>query len=254
MVMMENFSLTGKTAVVTGGNGGLGLMIALGLKEAGARVIGAGRNPEKNAAAARQLDGCVQLDVTDAADVDSLFESVGPAEILVNAAGFALVGQSANVAPEEFRSVLEVHVTGSFLCARAAARRMHGGGKIINIGSMYSQFGSPVAGSYAAAKAGILGLTRSLAVEFASRNIQVNAILPGWFETDSTRPLFATPLGERILALTPAGRYGQGREVAAAAVFLASDAASFITGAALPVDGGYSITGGLTAQDWAPFL
>ncbi|HNY39328.1 MAG TPA: SDR family oxidoreductase [Bryobacteraceae bacterium] len=252
--MLEQFSLNGKTALVTGGNGGLGLMIALGLKEAGARVIGAGRNPAKNAAAAGQLDGCVSLDVTNEADVDSLFESLGPIDILVNAAGFAVVGQSTKVEASAFRGVLDVHVTGSFLCARAAARRMPKGGKIINIGSMYSQFGSPVAGSYAAAKAGILGLTRSLAVELASCNIQVNALLPGWFETDSTRPLFATPLGGRILELTPAGRYGQGREVAAAAVFLASDAASFITGAALPVDGGYSITGGLTANDWAPFL
>jgi len=252
--VLEQFSLNGKTALVTGGNGGLGLMIALGLREAGARVIGAGRNPEKNRTAAAQLDGCVGLDVTNAADVDSLFESLGPVEILVNAAGFAVVGQSASVRPDAFRSVLDVHITGSFLCARAAARRMPEGGKIINIGSMYSQFGSPVAGSYAAAKAGLLGLTRSLAVELAPRNIQVNAILPGWFETDSTRPLFATPLGQRILDLTPAGRYGQGREAAAAAVFLASDAASFITGAALPVDGGYSVTGGLTAEDWAPLL
>jgi 2-deoxy-D-gluconate 3-dehydrogenase len=252
--VLEQFSLKGKTALVTGGNGGLGLMIALGLKEAGARVIGAGRNPAKNAAAAGQLDGCVAVDVTSAADVDALFEALGPIEILVNAAGFAVVGQTTKVDPDAFRGVLDVHITGSFLCARAAARQMPGGGKIVNVGSMYSLFGSPVAGSYAAAKAGLLGLTRSLAVEFAARNIQVNAILPGWFETDSTRPLFATPIGARILELTPAGRYGQGREVAAAAVFLSSDAASFITGVALPVDGGYSITGGLTASDWAPLL
>lgn len=252
--MTELFSLAGKTAFVTGGNGGLGLMIALGLKQAGARVIGAGRNPAKNAGAAAQLDACVALDVTRESSVDEAFDSAGPVDILVNAAGIVVVGTAMEVGKAAFNSVLDAHVTGSYLCARAAAKGMTGGGKIINIGSMYSLFGSPVAGSYATAKAAILGLTRSLAVDFAPRNIQVNAILPGWFATDSTREILAAPLGEKIRSLTPAGRWGEGREVAAVAVFLASQASNYVTGAAVPVDGGYSITGGLTAADWEPLL
>lgn len=248
------FSLNGKTAFVTGGNGGLGLMIALGLKEAGARVIGAGRSPAKNALAETQLDGCIALDVTDEGSVDRAFASVGPVDILVNAAGIVVVGEAMEVGREAFNSVLDTHVTGSYLCARAAARGMEHGGKIINIGSMYSLFGSPLAGSYATAKAAVLGLTRSLAVDFAPRRIQVNAILPGWFATDSTKGILAIPLGEKIRALTPAGRWGEGGDVAAAAIFLASKASDYITGAAIPVDGGYSITGGLTPADWAPLL
>ncbi len=252
--MTELFSLNGKTAFVTGGNGGLGLMIALGLKTAGARVIGAGRNPAKNAVAAKLLDACVALDVTDESSVDEAFSSLGPVDILVNAAGIVVVGPAMEVGRAAFNSVLDAHVTGSYLCARAAAGSMASGGKIVNIGSMYSLFGSPVAGSYATAKAAVLGLTRSLAVDFAPRNIQVNAILPGWFATDSTKGILAIPLGEKIRSLTPAGRWGEGRDVAAVAVFLASAASDFVTGAAIPVDGGYSITGGLTYGDWEPLL
>jgi 2-dehydro-3-deoxy-D-gluconate 5-dehydrogenase len=248
------FSLSGKTALVTGGNGGLGLMIAQGLKAAGARVVGAGRNPGKNAAAAGLLDACVALDVTDDASVDEVFSTVGPVDILVNAAGIVVVGTAAETGAGDFNTVIDTHVTGSYRCARAAARGMEAGGKIINIGSMYSLFGSPVAGSYATAKTAILGLTRSLAVDFAPLNIQVNAILPGWFATDSTKEILSCPLGERIRSLTPAGRWGEGKDVAAVAVFLASAASDFVTGAAIPVDGGYSITGGLTAADWAPLL
>lgn len=248
------FSLDGKTAVVTGGNGGLGLMIANGLKEAGAKVVGAGRNAEKNAVAAAVLDGCIELDVMDEEAVDAAFAALGRVDVLVNAAGFVVVGPAAAIGAAEFNSVLDVHVTGSYRCARAAARGMDRGGKIINIGSMYSLFGSPVAGSYATAKAAVLGLTRSLAVDFAPRGIQVNAILPGWFETDSTKEILANPIGEKIRALTPARRWGTGQDVAAVAVFLASAASDYVTGAAIAVDGGFSITGGLTADDWAPLL
>jgi 2-dehydro-3-deoxy-D-gluconate 5-dehydrogenase len=247
------FSLDGRTALVTGGNGGLGLMIALGLREAGARVIGAGRNPAKNEEAGKCLDGCVALDVLDEAAIARVMDGVKP-DIVVNAAGIVVVGASSEVDAAAYNSVVQTHLTGSYLCARHAARNMNGGGKIINIGSMYSQFGSAVAGSYAAAKAGLLGLTRSLAVEFAARNIQVNVILPGWFRTESTAGFVDTALGERIRTLTPAHRWGQARDIADVAVFLASPASDFVTGTAIPVDGGYSITGGLTLQDWAPLL
>jgi 2-deoxy-D-gluconate 3-dehydrogenase len=252
--MTDLFSLSGKTALVTGGNGGLGLMIARGLKAAGARVIGAGRNPQKNAAAAQFLDGCVTMDVTVDDSVEAAFAAVGPLDILVNAAGVVVVGAAAQVGAEAFNTVVDTHVTGSYRCARAAARSMVNGGKIINIGSMYSLFGSPIAGSYATAKAAVLGLTRSLAVDFAPRGIQVNAILPGWFSTDSTAGILASPLGGKIRSLTPAGRWGEAPDIAAVAVFLASPASNFVTGAAIPLDGGFSITGGITGDDWAPLL
>lgn len=251
--MSSRFSLDGRTAMVTGGNGGLGLMIALGLRAAGARVTGAGRNPAKNEEARKCLDGCVALDVLDEAAVERVMDEVKP-DIVVNAAGIVVVGASSEVDAGAYNSVIHTHLTGSYLCARHAARNMNGGGKIINIGSMYSLFGSAVAGSYAAAKAGMLGLTRSLAMELAARNIQVNVILPGWFRTESTAGFVDTALGEKIRTLTPARRWGQARDIADVVVFLASPASDFVTGAVIPVDGGYSITGGLTTEDWAPLL
>ena len=247
------FSLRGRTALVTGGNGGLGLMIALGLREAGARTVGAGRNPAKNTEARKCLDDCVALDVLDEDAIACVMRDVRP-DILVNAAGIVVVGTSAGVDGAAYNSVIHTHLTGAYLCARHAARHMERGGKIINIGSMYSLFGSPVAGSYAAAKAGMLGLTRSLAAELAPRHIQVNAILPGWYRTDSTAGFVDSSLGEKIRRLTPAGRWGEGRDVADVGVFLAAPASDFVTGAAIPADGGYSITGGLMAEDWAPLL
>lgn len=251
--MSGRFSLDGRTALVTGGNGGLGLMIAVGLREAGARVIGAGRNPAKNEEARKCLDGCVALDVLDEAAIARVMDEVKP-DIVVNAAGIVVVGTSSEVDAAAYNSVIHTHLTGSYLCARHAARNMSGGGKVINIGSMYSLFGSAIAGGYAAAKAGMLGLTRSLAVELAARNIQVNVILPGWFRTESTSGFVDTALGEKIRTLTPARRWGEARDIADVAVFLASPASDFVTGAVIPADGGYSITGGLTTEDWAPLL
>lgn len=259
--MTELFSLHGRTVFVTGGNGGLGLMIAQGLRAAGAKVAGAGRNPEKNARAAALLDAVYALDVTSQASVDAAFAGAlrdfGHIDILVNCAGIVEVGSALDVDKHRFDAVIETHVSGSYVCAQAAARAMvarGAGGKIVNIGSMYSLFGSPVAGSYATAKTAIVGLTRALAVDFAAHNIQVNAILPGWYATDSTKAILASPLGEKIRNLTPARRWGNAPDIAAAALFLASPASDFVTGVALPVDGGFSITAGLTAGDWAPLM
>lgn len=146
---------------------------------------------------------------------------------------------------EEWNAVIETHLTGSFLCAKYAAQSMvarGGGGKIINIGSMYSLFGPPRFPDYASAKTGIVGLTRALAVELGRQRIQVNAILPGWYETDLTRGLPAKPFGDEVRRRTPAGRWGNPDDLVGTAVFLASAASDFVTGACIPVDGGYSVS------------
>ncbi len=145
---------------------------------------------------------------------------------------------------EQWHAVIDTHLTGSFLCAKHAAQAMvhrGEGGKIINVGSMYSLYGPPGSVAYASAKTGVLGLTRALAVELAAHAIQVNAILPGWYETDLTRGGPGSEWGERIRAKTPAGRWGHPDKLAGATVFLASCASDFVTGVALPVEGGYAI-------------
>lgn len=245
------FSLAGRVALVTGGNGGIGRAIALGLREAGARVAVTGRNPEKNAAVAAELGDpalVFPLDVRGEAAVARVVEAVaqrlGRLDILVNNAGVAHPASALKLSRENWQAVIDTHLTGSFLCAKHAAAVMAArgeGGKIINIGSMYSLFGPPNLVSYASAKAGILGLTRALAVELARHRIQVNALLPGWHVTDMTRQLPGSRLGEEIRRRTPAGRWGTPEDVVGAAIFLASPASDFVTGVCLPVDGGYSV-------------
>ena len=171
-------------------------------------------------------------------------ERLGRLDILVNNAGHTHRVPLLDYPREAWNAVIETHLTGAFHCSKHAARAMiarGGGGKLINIGSMYSIFGPPNVVAYAAAKTGLLGLTRALAVELAAHNIQVNAILPGWYETDLTRPLLSTPAGQDIRRKTPAGRFGDPEELVGATVFLASSASDFVTGVALPVDGGYSV-------------
>ncbi len=252
------FSLEGRTALVTGGNGGLGRAIALGLCAAGAQVAVTGRNLQKNEAMGRELGdpGLVfPLNVEDEVMVQAVVaeatQRLGHLDILVNNAGIYRGGPVVNLAKKTWDEVLGAHLTGSFLCAKHAARAMIAngqGGKIINIGSMYSVFGSNAV-DYVAAKTGALGLTRALAIELAANCIQVNAILPGWFETDMTRGLPDLPRGEEIRQHTPAGRWGEPEDLVGVAVFLASSASDFITGAAIPVDGGYSINERLLASN-----
>ncbi len=249
--MSRLFSLAGKIAWVTGGNGGLGRSIALGFQEAGATVIATGRNPDKNAAMAGELQApgrVLSLDVRDEDAVENAVQGIvaahGRVDILVNNAGIARRGHVFDSPTRNWTDLLETHLTGSFLCARAAAKRMAAsgeGGKIINIGSMYSVYGPPNAAGYAAAKTGMVGLTRALAVEWAEYGIQVNAILPGWHVTDLNRALLETRIGEDIRKKTPARRLGVTDDLRGAAVFLASAAADFVTGQCLAVDGGYSI-------------
>jgi 2-deoxy-D-gluconate 3-dehydrogenase len=248
--MSNLFSLAGRTALITGGNGGIGRALALGLREAGARVAVTGRDSAKNQAVAAELgaEAVFDLDVRDEAAVQVTLAGViahlGRLDILINNAGMARIGTVLDQPLEDWNFVLNTILTGSFLCAKYAAPVMAKqgmGGKIINIGSMYSLYGPPNVTSYAAAKAGILGLTRALAVELAPHNIQVNAILPGWYPTGGTAQIKDAPLGEYVRRKTPAARWGKPEDLVGAAVFLSSTASDFVTGTAIPVDGGYSI-------------
>ena len=249
------FDLTGKVAIVTGGNGGIGLGMARGLAQAGARVVIAARNAEKSNAAVQALTGlgcdalAIEVDVCAEASVEALMllaaERCGRIDILVNNAGINVRKPAHELMLDEWRQVLDTNLTSAFLCSRAAHPhlRQAGGGKVINIGSMLSIFGASFAPAYGASKGGVVQLTKSLAAAWAADNIQVNAVLPGWIDTDLTRDARqqVAGLNERILARTPAGRWGRSDDLAGVAVFLASAASDFITGAAIPVDGGYSV-------------
>ena len=248
------FDLTGRVAVVTGGNGGIGRGIALGLAEAGAAVAVWGRNDEKNQRVLSELKAigirsmAVMVDMTNRAGLEPAVNKVeselGSVNILVNNAGIAsLSGGVVNEKPEDWDRVIETQLNSVFLLSKLAAQSMirQKSGKIINIASMYSFFGSGLVPSYSAAKGAIVQLTKSMAIELAPHNIQANAIAPGWIETDMTAPVRTTPMNDEILARTPAGRWGQPEEVAGAAVYLASRASDFVTGDTIRVDGGYAI-------------
>jgi len=251
------FDLTGKTALVTGGNGGIGLGMALGLARAGARVVVAARNAQKSAAAVGQLKAlgsdsfAIEADVGDEASVQRMVDEAaarcGRLDILVNNAGTTVRKPADQLALDEWNHVLQVNLTSAFLCSRAAHPHLQraGGGKIINIGSMMSIFGAAYAPAYAASKAGVVQFTRSTALSWAPDNIQVNAILPGWFETELTdgARTHVPGLYERVTARTAAGRWGRPADLAGIAVFLASPASDYLTGTAIPVDGGFSISG-----------
>jgi 2-dehydro-3-deoxy-D-gluconate 5-dehydrogenase len=249
--MTADFDLTAKVAIVTGGNGGIGLGIAQGLADAGAAIVIAARNAEKNARAvavlqqsgAKVLSVCT--DVRDEASVQAMVQSAeqafGHVDILVNNAGVNIRKAPQDYSLREWQQVLDTNLTGVFLCSRAVYPCMvkAGGGKIINIGSMTSIFGSNVSPAYAATKGGVVQFTKSLAIFWAKDHIQVNAILPGWIHTDLT----ASASFERyqfIRSRIPHGRWGEPDELAGAAVFLASRASDYVTGIVLPVDGGYT--------------
>jgi 2-deoxy-D-gluconate 3-dehydrogenase len=251
---MKLFDLKGKTALVTGGNGGIGLGMARGLVEAGATVAISGRDAAKNAAAAKALSGevlTIQADVREEsackAMVDEAARKLGRLDILVNNAGINIRKAPQDYALEEWRDVLDTNLTSAFVAAQAAYPHMKraGGGKIVNIGSMMSLFGAAFVAPYGASKGGIVQLTRALACAWARDNIQVNAVLPGWIDTALTRRAREDVKGlhERVLSRTPAGRWGEPQDLAGIAVFLCSAASDFVTGTAIPVDGGYSSSG-----------
>ena len=252
---MDLFDLTGKVALVTGGNGGIGLGMAHGLAQAGAAVAIAARNRTKADTALAQLRATgakatfLELDVLDEAScrgaVGKTVAEFGRLDILVNNSGTTVRKPPEALTAEEWRLVIETNLTGAFFCTQAAYPEMvrAGGGKVINIGSMMSIFGAPYAAPYAASKGGIVQMTRALATAWAKDNIQVNAVLPGWIDTDLTRGAREQVPGlhERVLARSPSGRWGKPDDFVGIAVFLAAPASDFVTGTAIPVDGGYSV-------------
>ncbi|MGV7215843.1 SDR family NAD(P)-dependent oxidoreductase [Bradyrhizobium sp. UFLA05-112] len=251
----SRFDLHGKVAIVTGGNGGIGLGMARGLADAGADIAVVGRNEAKSKAAVEDLRQrgikaiVVATDVTDKAAVEAMVAHVakefGRIDILVNNAGMSIRKPPQDLELEEWSKVIDTNLTSAFVCSKAAypALKASGRGKVINIGSMMSIFGASFAPAYAASKGGIVQFTRACANAWAGDNIQVNAILPGWIDTDLTRGAReqVNGLHERVLARTPAGRWGHIDDFAGIAVFLASSASDFVTGAAIPVDGGFSV-------------
>ncbi|MGH7934860.1 MAG: SDR family NAD(P)-dependent oxidoreductase [Candidatus Binataceae bacterium] len=246
------FDLSGCVAAVTGGNGGIGRGIALGLANAGAAVAVLARNEDKNRAVLAELRArgramALRLDVTARAELkpalDEVERTLGPLDILVNNAGIAIAGGALKVEAEAWDRVIETNLNSCFLLSKYAAQSMAARkrGKIINIASEYSRFGNQIAPSYAASKGALIQLTRSLAIELAPHNVQVNAMVPGWIESDMTAPIKSRPFYQEILMRTPAGRLGTPEECAGAAIFLASHASDFVTGATIFVDGGYAI-------------
>ena len=254
MAIQNPFDLTGKVAVVTGGNGGLGLGIAMGLASAGANIIIAARSVEKTAQALEDIRALgveahgITVDVTKEPAVQRMvtdtIDHMGCLDILVNNSGIAVRAQPQNLTAAQWDSVMDVNLRAAFIASKEAYPHLlkNGGGKIINIGSMYSLFGSDWGSPYAASKGGIVQLTKSLAVAWAKDNIQVNAILPGWFVTDLTRGIEEgdPERHDNVSRRIPTGRWGDPSELGGAAVFLASQASNYVTGSTLSVDGGYS--------------
>ena len=251
------FDLNGRVVIVTGGNGGIGRSLALGCASAGAAVAILGRNEEKNQRVLDELEEignpalALRVDLTQRDQHEPAMQEIerqlGPVGVLINNAGIvSLSGGILQESADDWDSVIETQLNAVFLFSKLAAKSMVESkvGKIINIGSMYSYFGSALIPSYSAAKGAIVQLTKSMAIELAPYNIQVNAIAPGWFETDMTlavRSPEMKQMNEEIIARTPAGRWGKPDELIGTALFLASHASNFVTGALIPVDGGYAI-------------
>jgi len=254
--MKNLFSLKGRVAIVTGGNGGIGKGIARAFAAMGGDIVIAARNQAKIDKAVSEIKGefgvqvlGVQFDVAQEDEIQNMVKQAldrfGRIDILVNNAGINIRKIPQEYQASEWDQVLAVNLRSPFLCCKAVYPSMKSvsGGKIINIGSMTSIFGGAKLAPYGTSKGGIIQLTRSLAVAWANDNIQVNAILPGWIDTELTKQarIDIEGLNEKVIARTPVGRWGQPHELAGAAIFFASPASDFVTGVMLPVDGGYSV-------------
>jgi 2-deoxy-D-gluconate 3-dehydrogenase len=251
------FDLTGRVALVTGGNSGIGLGLARGLAGAGASVMVAGRSAEKNAAAVAELRAlsataeAVTAEMTEPAAIEAMVAATvsrfGKLDVLVANAGTSVRKAPQDITLEEWRRVIDTNLTSTMLCCQAAYPYLKKSdqARVITNGSMLSIFGTSFAAAYGASKGGVVQLTRSLAVAWAPDGITVNCILPGWIDTDLTRAARAQVDGlhAKVLARSPMGRWGAPSDFEGIAVFLASAASAFITGTAIPVDGGFSVQG-----------
>ena len=251
--VLDRFRLDGKVALVTGGARGLGKTMAMALAEAGANVALAGRSKETCDAAAAHIASSTgrtvrafAADVTKIADVEQLAVDVerdlGRIDILVNNAGINIRGPIQQLSEADWDAVVDTNLKGPFLCARAIGPRMvsRGWGRVINLGSVLGVIALPGRAPYAASKAGIINLTRVLALEWAGTGVTANAICPGAFATEMNRSLLEDPVKyKEFVAQIPMGRWGELDELTGAVVFLASEASSYVTGAPLFVDGGW---------------
>jgi 2-dehydro-3-deoxy-D-gluconate 5-dehydrogenase len=254
---MKLFDLSGRVAIVTGGNGGIGLGCARGLAECGATVVVAGRDQDKSAQAVEELKGlgaeaiALAVDVVDEASCRALVEQTterfGRLDVLINNAGTNIRKQPEEYALDEWRLILDTNLTSAFVCSQAAypAMKASGGGKIIMIGSMMSIFGASFSGPYGASKGGIVQLAKALACAWGKDNIQVNAVLPGWIDSALTQRARREIEGleARVVARTPAGRWGEPDDFKGIAAWLAGPGSDFVSWAAITVDGGYSVQG-----------
>jgi NAD(P)-dependent dehydrogenase (short-subunit alcohol dehydrogenase family) len=254
--MYKGFDISGRVALVTGGTSGLGKAIALGMAEAGARVFAGSSDAGKVSDAAEALtainpeNAALTLDVADPGSVNAavgqIVETAGRLDIVVNAAGITARSEAIDMSLEDWERVLKINLTGTFLVCQAAARVMRGqgGGAIVNIASLSSYMGWSLVASYGASKAAVVQLTETLAIEWAPYNIRVNGIAPGVFPTPLNRALIeGTPRGAWFKNHTPMLRFGEPEELVGAAIYLASPAASYVTGHTLAVDGGYLACG-----------
>ncbi|HEY1305536.1 MAG TPA: glucose 1-dehydrogenase [Vicinamibacterales bacterium] len=252
---MNAFDLSGRSAIVVGGTSGIGRTLALGLADAGADVVATGRRANLVEEVAAQIEARGRRSLRVAVDVgdrqalerlrDRCLETFGRLDILVCAAGITKRVSTLDMTETDWTNILETNLTGTLRCCQVFGREMvrRGSGRVITIASLTSMLGMFEVAAYAASKSAVAGLTRSLAVEWAPSGVTVNAILPGVFKTDLNRALLESPRGQEFLMRTPMRRFGRVDELVGAAVYLASDAASFVTGHLLAVDGGFLASG-----------